>query len=89
MYGVVMLSQMSNCASFGALRDGVAEPAAEGVDVALVASGLDLAGDRRAVHADDQARVSCSFLRAHASTTNGISASGAAEPNSAIPHEQA
>ena len=40
------------------------EPAAEGVDVALVAGGLDLAGDRRAVDADGQrACRPCRLLR--------------------------
>src|SRR5262249_28520135 len=41
------------------LRDGVRQPAAKGVDVALVAGGVDFAGDWCAVHADEQLRVEC------------------------------
>ena len=39
------------------LGDGVGEPASEDVDVALVARGVDVTGDRRAVDADAQTHV--------------------------------
>src|SRR5262249_55473340 len=43
------------------LRDGVRKPAAEGVNVTLVAGGMDFAGDWCAVHADEQLRVGCPY----------------------------
>ncbi len=51
--------------------DGVREPASEHVDLPLVASRMDVAGNRRAVDAGDEPHVSA-LSAAQASTTKGI-----------------
>ena len=77
-----------NCVPTRCLRDGVREPAAEGVDVALVAGGLDLAGNRRAVDADDQVCVVVRRCRPTPRPRRGFRPTARSEPNRATPDDR-
>ena len=83
-----MLSQISNCASFGAcaMVCESPQPKASMSRLSRAASISPVIGVRftRTVRA-----VSRAVFRPHASTTNGISAIGSAEPNRATPDAQA
>ena len=85
----MILSQMLNSASFGACAMLCESPQPIGIDIALVASGLDLAGDRRPVHADGQIPFPISTSRPTPRPRMGSRAFGSAAPNWANPDERA
>ena len=84
MYGVVTLMRMVKFLSFGAFATVWARAASENVDLPLVARCVDFPGDGVRL-TTTVSRMSELFSFAQASTTNGISASGSAAPNSVVP----